>query len=80
MMLAIRPELVRTDKLADDRAPRNPGWEVIPAPRDTIPASGVLWRASKSNEAAGRRLLELAVGNLRGALKAEFGAPVKPQA
>ncbi|MEA2311647.1 MAG: creatinine amidohydrolase [Solirubrobacteraceae bacterium] len=75
MMLAIRPELVRTDKLADDRAARNPGWEVIPAPADTIPESGVLWRASKSNQAAGRRLLELATSHLRRALETEFGAP-----
>jgi creatinine amidohydrolase len=73
MMLAIRPELVRTDKLADDRAARNPGWEVIPAPLDTIPESGVLWRASKSNEPAGRRLLELAVDHLLLALRTEFG-------
>jgi creatinine amidohydrolase len=75
MMMAIRPDLVRMDRLTDDRAARNPGWEVIPAPPDTIPESGVLWRASKSNEAAGLRLLELAFDHLRRALESEFGPP-----
>jgi creatinine amidohydrolase len=73
LMLAIRPDLVRTELMADDRAARNPGWEVIPAPADTIPTSGVLWRASRSNEAAGRRLLQLASDHLFEALAAEFG-------
>lgn len=74
LMLAIRPDLVRRELIADDEASRNPGWEVVPAPPDTIPASGVLWHASGSSEAAGRRLLDLAAEHLRGALEAEFGA------
>jgi creatinine amidohydrolase len=75
LMLVIRPDLVRRDLMADDAAVRNPGWEVIPAPHDTIPASGVLWHASASNEAAGRRLLERAATHLRTALETEFGQP-----
>ena len=73
MMLAVRPELVHTERLVDDRAARNPGWEMIPAPRDTIPDSGVLWRATRSNEAAGKRLMQLATDHLLEALRAEFG-------
>ncbi|MDX6535440.1 MAG: creatinine amidohydrolase [Gaiellales bacterium] len=74
MMLAIRSDLVRMDRVVDDQAPRNPGWEVIPAPADTIPESGVLSRASNSNEAAGRRLLQLSIENVQRALSSEFGA------
>lgn len=73
MMLAARPELVRTELIADDRSARRPGWETLPPAPDTIPASGVLWKASGSNEAAGRRLIELAAERLRSALTAEFG-------
>jgi creatinine amidohydrolase len=73
LMLAIRPDLVVTDLMDDDQAARNPGWEVIPAPPDTIPTSGVLWHAKNSNAQAGHRLLELAVKHLIRALESEFG-------
>jgi creatinine amidohydrolase len=75
LMLAIRPDLVRRDLMADDEAERNPGWEVIPAPSDTIPRSGVLWHASGSTETAGHELLSRAVRHVRGAIESEFGRP-----
>jgi creatinine amidohydrolase len=73
-MLAIRPDLVRDELIRDDEAERNPGWEVIPAPADTIPGSGVLWHASKSSAGAGHHLLDRAAGHLRAALEETFGA------
>jgi creatinine amidohydrolase len=73
MMLAVRPDLVRDDLIRDDEAERNPGWEVIPPPADTIPASGVLWHASKSSVGAGHHLLERAAEHLRAALEETFG-------
>lgn len=76
LMLAIRPELVRTELVRDDEAARRPGFEVIPPPPDTIPESGVLWHAETSSEAAGERLLALAADRLRGALEETFGPPV----
>jgi creatinine amidohydrolase len=76
LMLAIRPDVVRTELVQDDEATRRPDWEVIPPPRDTIPDSGVLWHAEKSSAAAGERLLELAAARLRAALQETFGAPV----
>jgi creatinine amidohydrolase len=78
LMLAVRPELVRADRLVDDAAERRPTWDLLPAPPEFIPASGVLWRASKSNAEAGRLLLERAAGRLVEALTTEFGPPATP--
>jgi creatinine amidohydrolase len=75
MMLAIQPDLVRLDRMVDDAAASNPGWEVLPAPPETIPSTGVLWRASRSNEAAGRRLVDLGAAHLAEALAKAFGVP-----
>lgn len=75
MMMAVRPDLVRTERIVDDAAVRSPTWDVIPPPPDFIPKSGVLSRASLSNAEAGERLLELAAAKLVEALTAEFGSP-----
>jgi creatinine amidohydrolase len=75
LLMAVHPELVRTDRLVDDAAARRPSWDVLPAPPEFIPASGALWRASESNAEAGRMLLEHAVSRLVEALTTEFGPP-----
>jgi creatinine amidohydrolase len=75
LMLALHPELVRTDRIADDAAVRHPKYEVIPAPADFIPASGVLYRATLGTKEKGVRLYEMAVDSVVGAIEKEFGAP-----
>jgi creatinine amidohydrolase len=75
LMMAVRPDLVREDRLIDDAAKRRPSWDVVPAPAEFIPESGALWRASKSSAEAGRLLLERAAGRLVEALTTEFGPP-----
>src|ERR1700739_1087338 len=42
LMLALYPDLVRTDRIVDDEARRHPSWDVVPAPDDFIPKTGVL--------------------------------------
>ena len=73
LMLAVRPDLVLQDRMVDDAAARRPGWDVLPAPPEFVPESGVLWRASKSNADAGRMMLDRAVARLVEALTTEFG-------
>lgn len=72
MMLALAPETVRRDRIADDQAERRPPWEVIPPRADTIPPSGVFWKPSTSTVEAGERLVELCVEQLLDALREEF--------
>lgn len=60
MMMALRPELVQVDRIVDDQAARRPSWDVIPAPREFIPESGVLWRPSIASAELGRRFLDAA--------------------
>lgn len=73
MMLALRPDLVLNDRIVDDEAARHPSWDVLPAPRDFIPASGVLWHATLSTEQLGHRFIELAAGFLAQAIETELG-------
>ncbi len=72
MMLALRPDLVRRDRIVDDQARRHPSWDVLPAPADFIPESGVLWHPTEATEEIGRRFVSLAAGRLAEALRAEF--------
>ena len=53
-MLALRPDLVRTELIADDAAAEHPLYELLPTPPSHVPASGVLARASKGSAREGR--------------------------
>jgi creatinine amidohydrolase len=72
MMYLIRPELVRRERIADDQAKRHPTWDVVPAPDDFIPKSGVLWHPTESSEATGRLLVDAAVRRLVEAIRTEL--------
>lgn len=72
MMYVIRPELVRRERIVDDQAKRHPTWDVVPAPDDFIPKSGVLWHPTEANEATGRLLIDAAVKRLVLAIKTEL--------
>lgn len=74
MMYVLRPDLVRADKIRDDRAERHPEWDVVPAPDEFIPRSGVLWKPSEANEAAGKRFLAATAERLVEAVATEFGS------
>ncbi len=72
MMYVLRPELVRREHIADDQAKRHPSWDVVPAPDDFIPKSGVLWHPTESSEATGRLLIDAAVKRLVEAIRTEL--------
>ena len=72
IMLALHPELVRRDRIVDDAAVRSPTWEVVPAPDEIVPRSGVLWRPSEATAEIGRLYLEAAADRLEEALRTEF--------
>ena len=73
LMYVIRPDLVRRDKIADDQAKRHPAWDVVPAPADFIPKSGVLWHPTEASEAIGHMVLKMLGDHLVKALRTEFG-------
>lgn len=73
LMYFLRPDLVRRDRVADDHAERAPEWDVVPAPQEFIPASGVLMKPTDANEESGRRFLEASANRLVTAIRTEFG-------
>jgi creatinine amidohydrolase len=75
MMYVLRPGLVRRDKIADDHAERAPDWDVVPAPDEFIPRSGVLMKPTEATEEAGQRFFDASVNRLVTAVRTEFGRP-----
>jgi creatinine amidohydrolase len=74
LMMVVRPDLVRADRIADDASARFPSWEVLPAPADYLTSSGVLAQPSRSSLGLGRALLEAAVSRLVEAVTTEWPA------
>jgi creatinine amidohydrolase len=73
LMLVARPDLVRTDLVADDRSARFPSWDLLPAPADYLTSSGVLAEPTRASVELGRALWEACVGRLVEAVGTEFG-------
>ena len=73
LMYVIRPDLVRRDKIADDEAERHPPWDVVPAPPQFIPKSGVLWHPTEATEEIGQKVMRMCADHLAQAMKTEFG-------
>ena len=73
MMMVTHPDLIRRELIIDDEAKRHPTWDVIPAPEDFIPKSGVLWHPTEATEEIGRRFIEGAVKRLVSAIRTELG-------
>jgi creatinine amidohydrolase len=72
MMLAVAPHQVRLDRIVDDRAERHPSWDVIPAPPEFVPVTGVLATPSLATEETGKLLLDATVGRLVEAMRTEL--------
>lgn len=67
-----KPELVRNNLIRDDRASRIPKYEIIPAPKDVIPDSGVLWKATLASPDKGRLLAEAITKEMLEIIRTEF--------
>jgi creatinine amidohydrolase len=74
LMLALYPDMVRTDRIIDDHAERRPSYDMIPAPMDTIPSSGVLYKASRGTREYGEMIYQAAVEIVTAAIRREFGS------
>ncbi|MGE4428258.1 MAG: creatininase [Solirubrobacteraceae bacterium] len=79
LMLALRPDLVREDRIADDRSERRPFYEVFPTPPEHIASSGVLAEASRASREKGERLTALIVERLVTALREDLDARPVPR-
>jgi creatinine amidohydrolase len=75
LMLALAPDLVRTERIADDRSRLRPFYDVIPTPDSHLSTSGVLAEASKASLAKGERLAAMIVERLCAALEEGLDAP-----
>jgi creatinine amidohydrolase len=53
LMLHLCPERVLVDRAVDDESARHPPYDVVPAPAAFVPASGTLWKATRSSAAKG---------------------------
>lgn len=72
MMMVLYPQFVHLDRIVDDEAQRHPTWDVVPAPPEFVPRSGVLWHPSEATDDIGRRFIAAAVDRLEEALRTEF--------
>jgi creatinine amidohydrolase len=72
LMLALKPSLVKEEKIIDDEAPKSNSYEILPVPQDVVPKSGVLWHATKASRAKGEAVCESLVNEISAIIKKEF--------
>jgi creatinine amidohydrolase len=71
-MLYLRPDLVDEDAIVDDGSSRNPPYVLKPAPEDTIPDSGVFYKATHATAETGERALTEVVEVLANGIEDEW--------
>jgi creatinine amidohydrolase len=74
LMLAFYPDLVRMDRVVDDRAPRTLPYRVFPQPPEVRPASGVYASAAAASAPIGERLAAHIVKRLAEVVEERFVA------
>ena len=78
LMLHLRPDLVLFDRAVDDASKRHPWYDVVPAPKDFVPASGTLWKATQASAEKGRITWEEIVSQFQTAITSELAKSDKP--
>ena len=73
IMMHLYPDLVHFERAADDAAERRPWYDIIPAPSDIVPKSGVLWKVEGASAEKGKRLWNEVVPPVREAIRADLG-------
>jgi creatinine amidohydrolase len=71
-MLAAYPDLVRKDLIEDGTPPQPFDYDVLPAPKDGAPASGIFWKATRASQAKGERILEAVCQGIVSVIQKEF--------
>jgi creatinine amidohydrolase len=69
----LAPELVREDRIIDDRSGRTPRYSIFPPPDDIVPRSGVLYKATFASREKGERLAREVVEAIVDIIREEFG-------
>lgn len=72
LMQALRPDLVRTEEISDDRAPRIVLYDVIPPPADIISKSGTMWKATYGSKEKGEFLVKALVEKIVKVIQTEL--------
>jgi creatinine amidohydrolase len=74
LMQYFAPELVREDEIIDDQSERKPAYAIFPAPKDIIPASGVLYKATYASKEKGEKLAKQVASRVADIAREELGA------
>jgi creatinine amidohydrolase len=74
LMQYFAPDLVREDEIIDDQSDRKPPYAIFPAPKDIIPASGVLYKATYASKEKGKKLAKQVAGKIAEIVQRELGA------
>lgn len=72
LALALKPELVRTDRIVDDQPEERLPYEVFPVQSDRLPRTGVMSKTKGSSKDIGERLKNEAVNKLLWLIQKEF--------
>ena len=72
MMMALLPDLVRRERIADDHSPEHPRYDILPPPARILTQTGVLARATDASDEKGRFLVERMTDYLVDVFAGEF--------
>jgi len=72
LMLHFAPEQVRKDAIIDDQGAWKPTYSIFPAPRDIIPESGVLYKATYASREKGEKLANHVTEKFVSIIRSEF--------
>lgn len=61
LMQFLAPDLVQEDKIIDDQSERKPTYSIFPPPKDIIPKSGVLYKATYASREIGEKIADQVV-------------------
>ncbi len=71
-MLAAFPDLVREALIEDGRPPHPFDYDVLPAPKEGAPASGIFWKATRGSQEKGERILNAVTDGIVSVIEKEF--------
>lgn len=72
LMLHLKPELVREDKIISDESKNYHPYDILPPPEDIVPESGVLWHAAKASRKKGEKAVNSMVDALAKVIREEL--------
>jgi creatinine amidohydrolase len=72
LMLYLRPDLVRQDRLVPDKAENLPPYDIYPVPKDIIPSSGILADPSGASADTGEYIVRRCLDEFERSVRREF--------